>query len=59
MIRLLTNMASATRTYDIGEVVSLDADVEARLIASGQAEPIKPEVKRPKASTAPRIKKVM
>jgi len=58
MIRLLTSMASATAAFSKGDVVELDAEVERRLIKSGQAEAVRPEVKRPTA-LKPAKKRVM
>jgi len=51
-------MASATAAFSKGDVVELDAEVERRLIKSGQAEAVRPEVKRPTA-LKPAKKRVM
>ena len=45
-IKLLTSMAGENFSYAVGEVVQLDKDYEARLIASGQAEPVKAKTKK-------------
>lgn len=40
MIKLLVSMASAEYSYAPGEIVTLDAGTEKRLIDSGQAEKV-------------------
>jgi hypothetical protein len=51
MVKLLVSVAGDDYAYSPGEIVTLDEDYEARLVESGQAEPVKaPAKKRPAAS---------
>jgi|AntRauTorckE6833_2_1112554.scaffolds.fasta_scaffold14088_1 hypothetical protein len=45
MIKLLVSIAGADFSYAPGETVSLDAELERRLIDSGQAEEVNERVK--------------
>lgn len=55
MIKLLTSIAGQGYSHGYGETVELDKYTEERLIASGQAVAVKPEVKnagKPKRTAA-------
>lgn len=41
MIKLLTSLSGEGFSHQFGETVSLEKEFEARLIKSGQAEPVK------------------
>lgn len=50
MIKLLVSIAGADFSHGAGQVVSLDKDLEARLIETGQAEAVKKTTKKVTAS---------
>lgn len=45
MVKLLVSIAGADFSHAPGETVSLDAELERRLVESGQAEEVKPSAK--------------